>query len=66
MGCVWHVQESAKSYCGKIRVSQGRHVGEEVREVKVIRGGHGTENQGFRRTRCVDVEFSKSYASSIR
>ena len=41
-------------------------MGEEIREVKVIRGGHGTENQGFRRTSCVDVEFSKSSASSIR
>ena len=41
-------------------------MGEEIREVKVIRGGHGPENQGFRRTSCVDVEFSKSSASSIR
>lgn len=38
VGCVWHVQESAKSYCSKIRVSQGRRVREEVREAKVIRG----------------------------
>lgn len=40
------VQELARSHCGKIRVSQGKHMGEKVRKVKVVKGGHGTENPG--------------------
>lgn len=60
------VQELAKSHCGKIRVSQGKHMGEKVRKVKVVKGGHGTENPGVGRTQCVHVEISKSHARNIR
>ena len=41
-------------------------MGEKVRKVKVVKGGHGTENPGVGRTQCVDVEISKSYARNIR